>query len=885
MKSTSPPRVKRLRMILAFLGTVFFAWSGAAALADGGGSAPGSNLPGATSGAPADTQLDANQGTAVGVRQNYMKRFPYAKAAAASDVLVPVQGAGGGGQSQGGQGGSRLLRSAGKFGKGNEQPQAQVAAYQPVIKFCNDDPEDGICYMQPLLMATDKPATYRDLELFQTAMQGTVGMPLSDTQFQILDRENKQRFIELLFDPERFMWMATNTSQLQGAGAANSFAGVAENTFGSAFDRIMQGDGTGSGGGGGGSGGGGGASGGALINIANENAGVRASAGSTTRTIPQAVWMVQKMYHYVFVPIAILLLLPGAVITQTKSFVAQGFGLAGDDSTSPFEGILRATIAVFLIPATQLIVSYCIDIGNSLALSVQPWIDRSAIMQWVDQQTYNTMPGMEENVVQMHAGGTTTNGTPIQSQRGQNAAPGTAVAPKFAFNLDLFGNGGAGSVANSALNGFLNSTIGGAINGILDLFGSGPSGEGRQGKAENMYKQQVVPERVAWLSQTVQLAYNVALYTMSFAIIVLTAFQIVFMCYLFLLGPIAAAFFAWPSGVGRSLFRTVFGSWLTGVITLSLWRFYWCVILAIMAQRAGSVSANVEFEMMVFTCFLGLMLYAPFSPFVFSPGQAVARVLETGGQAASGISQGLQQGAAAAGMPAAQQQQLAQALQPLSQAGQQAMQTGMAMEGNVMAQQGAYMGMPTPALGQSGGQSGGAPAGAGQPGGSAAAPSSAGAAPSSPPPSSVPAAGGSPHVAAAGSAQNLYSGPTASEASNPAVAAAQAQLPPGTHVDSIPPGGPVMNQLSPPGGYSAGGQQPSYLMNTTDPRLAQAAISSIQQVVQQVPGGGAPPASPPPGGAPPSGTPPASPPPGGTPPPGTDGGGSGEMPPPPPVIM
>src|SRR5262249_28592372 len=146
---------------------------------------------------------------------------------------------------------------------------------------------------------------------------------------------------------------------------------------------------------------------------------------------------------------------------------------------------------------------------------------------------------------------------------------------------NLFGNSTVGSMANDALNGFLNATIGNFVNDIFGLI----TGIGGEGKAANMSETKVIPERQLWLSQTVQLIFNVVEYVVSYAIIVLTAWQLVVMCYLFLLGPIAASFYVWPSGVGNALFRNVFATWIDAITVLCLWRFYWCVILAVATQR------------------------------------------------------------------------------------------------------------------------------------------------------------------------------------------------------------------------------------------------------------------------------------------------------------
>src|SRR5262249_29201896 len=111
------------------------------------------------------------------------------------------------------------------------------------------------------------------------------------------------------------------------------------------------------------------------------------------------------------------------------------------------------------------------------------------------------------------------------------------------------------------------------------------------GKSAGELEGQVRSEDTLFLSGAMQLGFNSSSHVMGNSLAILAAYQIVFMCYLFLLGPIAAAFFAWPSGVG-SLFRQVFSKWLDAVVVLALWRFWWCVILAVMTQRILYVHPN-----------------------------------------------------------------------------------------------------------------------------------------------------------------------------------------------------------------------------------------------------------------------------------------------------
>jgi hypothetical protein len=148
-----------------------------------------------------------------------------------------------------------------------------------------------------------------------------------------------------------------------------------------------------------------------------------------------------------------------------------------------------------------------------------------------------------------------------------------------------------------------------------------------------------------------EVSFDMAMYLFSTAVIILGAYQLILMCYLYLLGPIAAAFYAWPSLTqNNKLFRTVFGNWINAVITTALWRFYWMVILAIMTQRIlylmdnGAGQLDLQWEVAVFTCLLGLMFYVPFNPFVFDPAQAWQAVSQAGSSMMSGQSQGAQAG-------------------------------------------------------------------------------------------------------------------------------------------------------------------------------------------------------------------------------------------------
>ena len=572
---------------------------------------------------------NTNNMTGWSTRDNYFKRYPFASSAYQHDQKSlhhrgTVENAGNTSFLDGlfGDGSDNDFSSL--FG-GSSNPTSQapverlqqsdppaagspVTAYPFYIKFCNDNPYQGVCYWQ-MGEAVDTPAAARDMELFENVLT-TFGYPVSDTQFQIIQRENFQRLLELLYDPERNTWMMTNTAQIAGASASNSLASASENAWNTCLDYIMDGaDGTG-----------------VLINVANERSATPiANPNVLYKQVSEAIYMVQRMYREVFVPMAILFLLPGAVVTQVKATVRQGFNI--EQTPNPFEGILRSIIAVFLIPATQVIVSYSIDVGNSMADACKEWVDIPLILDWSHELTYNVKPENHKNVI-----------SPPEAQGGVGAAAGGGGA-----------TGGGGNSGGGGLLGGLTSAIGGLFGGlgswISGLFGAlmapfiaafdGLFGSGGDGIAANIPENQTIHEDQLALSQYYQGMVNGTVFFVSLTIIMLTAFQLVYICYLYLLGPLSAALFAWPIVSSRSYFRAVFGKWVEAIICISLWRFYWVTALAIMTQRLVYIgggkfgTGDLQWEAIIFCCSLGLMLWSAMNPFIYDPANAAGNIDST----------------------------------------------------------------------------------------------------------------------------------------------------------------------------------------------------------------------------------------------------------------
>jgi hypothetical protein len=390
--------------------------------------------------------------------------------------------------------------------------------------------------------------------MIQRARQGMNGLPITNSQFSMLAGSVPQMTMDRLLDPKGWKHSVRQMQQTQQAQGSDSQALSAEGNGDAALQGMMQ----------------------SLINVANESAASFTQANAPHKSYSQAIWMIQQMYKRCYMPMALLLLLPGAILTQVKGYVSHGIlGTHDEDSSSPFVGILRAIIAIFLIPATQLIVSYGIDIGNSLTLAVKQSIDLNSVMAWSHEQTFNSAPANNQNFI--------------------DTAPTDIGAPD-------------------------------------------PS----RGKLADGSEKTAVFEKQSYMTTTLQGITNTIANLMTQGLATLNCFQVVLICYLFLLGPIAAALYAWPSYSGPGgtnlLFKKTFSSWLDGVVVLVLWKFWWCIVLLCMSVRLqqNAVNPTDEFETFVYLAFMGILIFVPFQPFDFKPGEIVSVVLEKASKSGGG---------------------------------------------------------------------------------------------------------------------------------------------------------------------------------------------------------------------------------------------------------
>ncbi|MBX9688734.1 MAG: hypothetical protein K2X27_18650, partial [Candidatus Obscuribacterales bacterium] len=371
----------------------------------------------------------------------------------------------------------------------------------------------GPVYAWPVVIptATSSVPSKRDLGITKNRLQ-TFGMPISDTQYQMIHRMDQQIMLEEMFDPERVMWLVACVGTSQVQDTSNSFANVTRNQCASAIDYVS-------------------------CNITNF------TVDKNNR------W--NKIREQLFMPMALLLLLPGAVLAQVKVVVAAGMPIGGSGS-SPFEGIIRSIIAIFLIPATYLLVNYGIDLNNSLTYTISHEYERifasnmykdalcMVIRAFPIRQSHENRNGIYKEVVPWKDG---------------SGAEGTPAAGLEARSLKV-------KVEDPC----------------SGEFKSDPDRADEQAPFLSVGQRFITNSSNAVLAMT----WNI-----------LCAFQVVFLMYLWLVGPIVAALWVYP----HETLRGAFPGWVEGVLTLCFWALFWNTTVLLMAcfkgvDSTGSIIAS-----------------------------------------------------------------------------------------------------------------------------------------------------------------------------------------------------------------------------------------------------------------------------------------------------
>ena len=347
----------------------------------------------------------------------------------------------------------------------------------------------------PIPTAVSSVPTLRDTAITQNMLQ-TFGYPVSDTQFQLISRMNDNIMLEQLYDPEKAIWMATATAGGAANSAANSMASLAINQALSAIDFCKQ----------------------FLTNFTAE---------------PNNVW--QRIRDQLFVPMAILLLLPGAVLAQVKAIVAQGSPvLVGE--VHPFEGLFRSIVAIFLIPGTFLVINYGIDVANSLTYTIANEYRNIFGTDMYDDAKCAIIRAFPMNKPEWNRNSYTV------KERPRFEGPGN-WAPLEGYTLATARIDPCMGVEESRV----------------------PDEDVVQSKNINRLM-------MNGLSDSATITWNIS-----------CAFQMAFLYYLWCMGPIAAALWVWPV----QALRGALASWIDGVITICFWSLFWNTTILLMACFRG----------------------------------------------------------------------------------------------------------------------------------------------------------------------------------------------------------------------------------------------------------------------------------------------------------
>ena len=253
-----------------------------------------------------------------------------------------------------------------------------------------------------------------------------------------------------------------------------------------------------------------------------------------------------QLRNNIFVPMAILLLLPGALLTQVRAIIAAGNPAFcamewNQGEIPPWEGIQRSIIAIFLIPGTYLVVNYTIDVSNSITYTISSEyrrifgtdMYRDAICSHI-RAFPERKPAENRNAFDLK----TANMTPLLN--------GTTPMAMFEGRM-------------------IETKIEDPCVGIYLA---------PRDRADEAVPSGAVAVRTALFTGAAGLAtaWNIC-----------CAFQMVYFYYLWFVGPITAALWVWPL---RQL-RSAFPSWVEGVITLGFWSLFWNTTILLMACFKG----------------------------------------------------------------------------------------------------------------------------------------------------------------------------------------------------------------------------------------------------------------------------------------------------------
>jgi len=239
----------------------------------------------------------------------------------------------------------------------------------------------------------------------------------------------------------------------------------------------------------------------------------------------------------IFVPMGILLLLPGALATQVRAIMAQSNPVLGQ--ANPFEGIFRGLVALFFIPASYLTMNYGIDICNSFTYTIAEGYERI-----FGSELYNDAMCHEIRCMPFRLPEENRNTIDLEKHSMGQILVAKEKSPFAQLEANL---------------------IAVKIWDPCDKIYIVPEDRAAE----------VVPVPVVGTRMVCNLA-NASLVT-SWNI--LCAFQCFYLYFLWCMGPVVAGLWTWP----QKQFRDSFPNWVEGVIALCFWSIFWNVTVMIIA--------------------------------------------------------------------------------------------------------------------------------------------------------------------------------------------------------------------------------------------------------------------------------------------------------------
>jgi hypothetical protein len=297
-----------------------------------------------------------------------------------------------------------------------------------------------------------------------------------------------------------------------------------------------------------------------------------------------------KLRDSIFVPIAVLLILPGAVLTQVKAIVSAGNPILGQ--MNPLEGILRSIVAIFLIPGTYLVINYGIDVSNAITYAIN-----SEYTRQFGSDMYQDAICAEIRAFPSRQPSENRNAYDLPTARMGTVLLGKQT-PFAKLEATLYAN-----------------KIEDPCAGVYIV---------PEDRADEALPASAVAARMAMLASSMALSssWNV-----------LCAFQMAYLYYLWCVGPIAAALWVWPT----KQLRDALPSWIEGALTLCFWSLFWNTTILLMACFRGvDETGTVTMSALNFLATACVKSAFDFSGLIRSAGAQASSMAEQAMKAAKG---------------------------------------------------------------------------------------------------------------------------------------------------------------------------------------------------------------------------------------------------------